>query len=46
MKKYIVVVESSMLGIVFIKEAIEKMGYQPIFLINYISQGADSLLGL
>ncbi|HCR1860698.1 hypothetical protein LQZ39_23365 [Enterobacter cloacae complex sp. RIVM_C039474] len=46
MKKYILVVEASFLGIEYIAAAIRKIGCEPIFLTNYRSQEGDALVHL
>ncbi|BET95751.1 ATP-grasp domain-containing protein [Xenorhabdus taiwanensis] len=46
MKKYILVVEASFLGISYISQAIKNLGYEPIFLTNYRSQEGDALIQL
>ncbi|HAG0017794.1 TPA: ATP-grasp domain-containing protein [Salmonella enterica] len=46
MKKYIVVVEASFLGVEYVAKAIRKIGYEPVFLTNYRSQEGDALVQL
>ncbi|EGC1289945.1 hypothetical protein H8526_004052 [Salmonella enterica] len=46
MKKYIVVVEASFLGVEYVAKAIRKIGYEPVFLTNYSSQEGDALIQL
>ncbi|OTA21341.1 hypothetical protein Xbed_00570 [Xenorhabdus beddingii] len=46
MKKYILVVEASFLGVSYISQAISNLGYEPIFLTNYWSQEGDALIQL
>ena len=46
MKKYIMVVEASFLGVAFIARAIRNLGYEPVFLTNYWNQEGDALIQL
>ena len=46
MKKYILVVEASFLGVSYIAQAIRNLGYEPVFLTNYRSQEGDALAQL
>lgn len=46
MKKHIMVVEASFLGVSYIARAIRNLGYEPIFLTNYWNQEGDALIQL